>query len=74
MNINGHLSLLQEAEKFGAVIICEYCGVETLSLGNICMCSNCENIATTTASMLEKEGECPSPDALAQHKRIHREP
>ena len=55
MDAKGYVSALEEFKKSSSLLICEYCGVETASLGDICVCSNCESMVVTTRPILQKK-------------------
>ena len=46
------MRLLKDIERSGAKLICAYCGVETLSVGSIGICSNCESMISTDRKSL----------------------
>jgi pentatricopeptide repeat protein len=46
------MRLLKVIERSGAKLICTCCGVETLSVGNIGICSNCESMIDTDRKSL----------------------
>jgi tetratricopeptide (TPR) repeat protein len=49
--------LLDKSSSSSTPLMCEYCGVETPSMGDICMCSNCEGIVTTSRNILERKDQ-----------------
>ncbi|MGD0729032.1 MAG: hypothetical protein ABR981_03070 [Candidatus Micrarchaeaceae archaeon] len=53
MAITDYSNRLQALEQDAHLLICDYCGVETLSIGDIGICSNCECIITTSKQNLE---------------------
>lgn len=55
MDTRGYVAILQESKRAAGSLMCQYCGVETLALGDTCMCSNCESMVTTTRAMLQNK-------------------
>ena len=52
MNVAKGMKLLANVERSGTKLICTYCGVETLSIGDIGICSNCESMISTDRKSL----------------------
>jgi tetratricopeptide (TPR) repeat protein len=52
MNIARYMKLLKVVEDSGSMLMCTSCGVETLSLGSIGVCSNCESLIYTTRNSM----------------------
>lgn len=55
MDTRKYVSLLEDCKNSGKLLMCEYCGHETVSTRDLTICSNCESIITTTKPMLEKK-------------------
>lgn len=55
MDAKGYADALEELEKTTVLLICEYCGVETPSIGDFCICSNCESMVVTNRTLLERK-------------------
>ena len=53
MDAKSYAAMLDKIKGSLSPLMCEYCGVETLALGGICMCSNCEGIASENRSKIE---------------------
>ena len=53
MDQNADTSELAKLLKSSSLFVCAQCGTETVALGGMCMCSNCESIATDTRSVLK---------------------
>jgi tetratricopeptide (TPR) repeat protein len=49
-----YLKIIDGLESSHQTLMCEYCGAETPSIGELCICSNCECVAHSTRPMLEK--------------------
>ena len=54
MDAKGYVSALDEFRKSAIMLICEYCGTQTPSAGDICLCFNCESMVITTRAILER--------------------
>jgi tetratricopeptide (TPR) repeat protein len=55
MSTKEYVKILENSKKLSTPLMCEYCGVETASIGAICMCSNCESMVITSRSAIEKK-------------------
>ncbi len=55
MDAKVYVSALQDIQKSATLLMCEYCGIETSSLGDTCICSNCESMVVTNRAILEKK-------------------
>jgi tetratricopeptide (TPR) repeat protein len=54
METEEYISRLLKVGISATLYMCEYCGVETISTTNMCMCSNCESIVSNTRALIEK--------------------
>jgi tetratricopeptide (TPR) repeat protein len=52
MNIARYIRLLKTVEDSGSMLACTSCGAETLSVGGIGVCSNCESLVYATRKAL----------------------
>ncbi len=52
MAIKRYVGALADARKGAVLLMCEYCGAETPSIGDSCFCSNCESIVTSDRAAL----------------------
>lgn len=55
MDVKDYTRMLENSKKSCTMLMCEYCGTETPSIGSMCMCSNCECLVTTGRTVLEKK-------------------
>lgn len=55
MELKSSIAELRITLKASTQFLCERCGAETAAIGGMCMCSNCESIATNTRSTLERK-------------------
>lgn len=55
MDVKDYAALLENSKKSCTMLMCEYCGTETPSIGSMCICSNCECLVTTGRAVLEKK-------------------
>ncbi|MGI0100866.1 MAG: hypothetical protein ACREBH_04090 [Candidatus Micrarchaeaceae archaeon] len=53
MNVGSCIKRLHDIEAQARALMCEYCGTETLGMGDMCMCSNCESMVLTDRSTLQ---------------------
>jgi hypothetical protein len=54
MRVKEIRGIIESAAKSGTHIICTYCGAETLSVGELVICSNCENMMEYNASAADR--------------------
>jgi len=54
MNAKDYIGLLKSSAGRSTVLTCRYCGTDTRSVGQMCMCSNCECIVDSSRSAIEK--------------------
>ena len=55
MSAKDYVSSFSKLSKSAVLMMCEYCGVETLAIGNSCMCSNCESMVLSTRAMIQSK-------------------
>lgn len=55
MDERGYIERFRALQKGAPLLMCECCGVETASVGDMCICSNCENMVVTNRNILEKK-------------------
>jgi hypothetical protein len=53
MDAKGYVAILNESKKSATSLMCTCCGVETSSIGQLCVCSNCESMVTTNRAAIE---------------------
>ncbi len=54
MNTTQYLEVLNALENSHNTLLCSYCGSETASMGDNCICSNCESFVDSTRVALDK--------------------
>jgi tetratricopeptide (TPR) repeat protein len=55
MDAKAYSDMLDGIKNSSSLLMCEYCGTETASMGDKCMCSNCEELVTTNRASIEKK-------------------